>query len=160
MARVLYNEARGQGHDAMVVVGHTLRNRMLRNGVKNVHQVWGGYDHSAPAPKKSEPGNIAALATAKKLAADILDGKVPDPTDGATHFYSPTNMPKEDEPHPRGDVGGGLETVPGITDDNGNPVRSYRPGWSVDPHFKPLSVPGFQDRDYKFLKKEGTDRVR
>ena len=160
MVRVIYNEARGDGHVAMVVVGHTLRNRMLRNGVKTVHEVWRGYDHSAPAPKRDEPGNIAALAAAKKLAADILDGKVPDPTDGATNYYSPKRMPKDKESTANRDVAGGLETVPGITDGAGNPVMSYRPGWSIDPQFKPISVPGIQDRDYKLFRKEGTGHVR
>ena len=100
------------------------------------------------------------MATAKKLAADILDGKLTDPTNGATHFYSPQRMPIEGKPTTNRDATGGLETVPGITDDNGNPVRSYRPGWSVDPRFENIPTPGFPERAFKFYRQtDGAGRV-
>lgn len=61
------------------------------------------------------------------------------PTGGATHFYSPKFMPKEGHPTGGRDVGGGLESVPGVLE-NSQPVRSYRPGWTTS--FTEVHVPG------------------
>ena len=76
------------------------------------------------------------------LARDICEGRIPDPTGGANHFYSPYSMPKEGEGHkckPRGnyDCAGGLEKVPGMS------TKTYKPGWATTNTF--VSVPGTRD---------------
>lgn len=157
LATVIYNEARGNGRDAMVAVGHTLRNRMLRNGVSTVQEVWGGYDRRAATPEL--PGDIAAYALAKEVAEGIIRGTIADPTNGATHYYSPQSMANEEEPV-RGDVAGGLEDVPGVlSTDRSRHVRNYQPGWTSA--FDPRPMPAIPERFFKFYRQpDGGRRVR
>ena len=54
----------------------------------------------------------------------MLEGRIPDNTDGATHFFSPISMPKEGESTKGFDVGGGLHRVSGLT------KRVYFPSWT------------------------------
>jgi len=58
-------------------------------------------------------------------------------------------MPKIGETHYKMDIGGGLETVPGVTK-NGRPVQNYRPGWAKN--YLAVRVPGVQEKDFKFLR--------
>ena len=157
MARVIYNEARGNGREAMAAVGHTLRNRMLRNGAGTVQEVWAGYDHRSAAPEKE--GDVAAYALAKQVAEDIIDGKIADPTNGATYYYTPARMAKE-EGAMHGDAAGGLEDVPGVlSDDRTRHVRNYRPGWATS--FEPRPMPNIPERLFKFYRQpDGGRRVR
>lgn len=156
LATVIYNEARQQGELAMTAVGSTVWNRMLRNHVSTVRSVWQGYERKAPDPKS--PGDRAALLQAHRIAEGILNGTTADPTHGATHYYSPQAMPKENESIAGRDVGGGLETVPGVRH-NGGPVRSYVP--SYVPEFIRKPVTGVPERDFKFYEQPiGRSRVR
>ena len=85
MAGVLQAEA--GSHDdqvAMEAIGHTILNRMRRNGTALVADVAGGYAR----PKLPTKETVA-------LAGRLLDGTSVDPTGGATHFYSPQRMAKE-----------------------------------------------------------------
>lgn len=124
LASVIWTEARGVGDAAMTAVGWTLRNRMTRNNVEQVDEAWHGYTHG------TQPRG-ADLKHAEAIACSILDGKPPDPTGGATHFYTTEAMPKEGEPIPEHTgVGGDLESVPGIVDENGNQLENYRPAWT------------------------------
>lgn len=60
----------------------------------------------------------------RELAEKLLAGQIPDPTGGATHFFSPISMPKEGESTTGFDVEGGLDEVSGIT------KRVYFPSWT------------------------------
>ena len=96
-----------------------------------------------------------------RLRGEVLSGRLQDPTNGATHYYSPRSMPVEGKPLPRNAaVSGGLESVPGVTDGkHGPPIRNYRPGWSLV--FDPRPVAGILDHEYKFYRQpDGAGRVR
>ena len=131
LATIIMTEAQGNGELAMAAVGSTVLNRMRRNGTTSVRDVWHGYQHRRPA-------NVAV----QDLARQRLQGQVPDPTGGATHFYTPNIMPREGRARPGEDIGGGLEQVPGVAD-NGKPVRTYGPGWTES--FDPRPVPGIPE---------------
>lgn len=60
----------------------------------------------------------------RELAKELLEGDIPDPTGGATHFFSPIGMPKEGESTTGFDTGGGLHEVPGIA------KKVYFPSWT------------------------------
>lgn len=60
----------------------------------------------------------------RELATKLLEGQIPDPTGGATHFFSPISMPKEGESTTGFDVGEELYEVPGI------PKLVYFPSWT------------------------------
>jgi hypothetical protein len=101
LALVLMSEASIGNDVERKSVGWTVVNRMTRNNSVSVRAVWDAYAH------QQAPGRLIA-----GLAVDILQGRVPDPTNGCTHFYSPISMPNEDASGadlPAYDIGGGLE---------------------------------------------------
>lgn len=139
LAALLEAESGGDGRVGMVAVGSTVINRMRRNGSTTVRDEWGGYRHG----KAPEPETVAT-------ARAILGGRLPDPTDGATHYYSPRNMTNENAPN-RKSSGRTLESVPGVVDKKTNaPVRNERPAYALVFEAKP--VPGIPERMYKFYK--------
>ncbi|MHC8321113.1 cell wall hydrolase [Pseudomonas sp. GB2N2] len=106
LARTLWGEARGESLTGQIAVACTIRNRV--NDGK--HKSWWGEGYSGVCQKpyqfscwnKTDP-NYAFLIGLKqipsrelaqaRIAADhVIDGKVPDPTAGATHYYA-TTMP-------------------------------------------------------------------
>jgi len=108
LARTLWAEARGEGLNGQIAVAWTIRNRVdtdLHNDGKP--DWWGeGYTGVCLAPwqfscwNKNDP-NYPYLSGAKpipfrelaqaRIAADlVIDGKQPDPTGGATHYYATT----------------------------------------------------------------------
>ena len=98
-------------------VSWTVLNR-LRSGtfgqtIKEVVTAPGQYAHNQEPT--SEIGELA-----KKL----LEGRIPDATGGATHFFSPIGMPKEGESTTGFDIGGGLHEVPAIA------KKVYFPSWT------------------------------
>ena len=142
---------------AKATVGWTLINRVRRNHVTAVHQAWHGSQHSTP-PK---PDTL-------DLARRLLSGDVPDPTSGATHFYTPKIMPREGDEKSgspgylrliHSDTRGGLEQVKGL-DVAGTPIRSYRPGYAASPLFEKVTVPGVKEEEFEFYKALGTGRTR
>ena len=147
LAALLQTEAGGEGQLAMVAVGSTVVNRMRRNGSANVRDEWGAYRHG----KTPTPATVA-------IAQDILDGRLLDPTNGATHFYSPQSMRQETAPNRRSD-GRMLESVPGVVDNAKQPVRNERPAYALVFEAKPM--PGIPESSYKFYKQpEDGRRVR
>ena len=107
LARTLWGEARGERLAGQVAVAWTIRNRVNDGKTKS----WWGEGYAGVCQKpyqfscwnKNDP-NFACLSGAKpmpfrelaqaRIAADqVIDGKVADPTGGATHYYA-TTMPK------------------------------------------------------------------
>jgi spore germination cell wall hydrolase CwlJ-like protein len=102
LARTLWGEARGESLVGQIAVAWTIRNRVNDGKTKS----WWGEGYAGVCQKpyqfscwnKNDP-NFAYLSGAKsipfrefaqaQIAADqIIAGKVPDPTRGATHYYS------------------------------------------------------------------------
>ena len=156
LAALMQSEAGGVSAEAMIAVGSVLLNRMRRNHVKAVDQAWHGFSHKA-SPHSS---TIA-------LAESLLSGETTDPTQGATHFYTPQQMPKEgdEKPGSRGynafmvsDTSGGLEDVPGVHLEEGEKphVRNYRPGFVTYPE---IEVDGISAQTFKFFKAPGDGKT-
>lgn len=76
---------------------------------------------TAPGQYAYEQESTSEIA---ELAQKLLEGKIPDPTGGATHFFSPISMPKEGESTTGFDTGGGLHEVLGIA------KKVYFPSWT------------------------------
>jgi len=107
LARTLWGESRGEGLAGMVAVAWTIRNRVDDGKDKS----WWGEGYAGVCQKpyqfscwnRNDP-NYQFLSGARqipfrelaqcRIAADqVIDGKVADPTGGATHYYA-TTMPK------------------------------------------------------------------
>ncbi|MEB2621400.1 cell wall hydrolase [Pseudomonas sp. YuFO8] len=104
LARTLWGEARGESLIGLIAVAWTIRNRVNDGKAKSW---WGeGYTGVCQKPyqfscwNKNDP-NYAYLGGAKpipfrefaqaQIAADqVIAGKVPDPTGGATHYHATT----------------------------------------------------------------------
>lgn len=101
-ARTLWGEARGESLAGQIAVAWTIRNRVNDGKDKSW---WGeGYAGVCQAKRQfscwnSNDPNFAYLSGARRIpfrelaqariAADqVIDGKVPDPTGGATHYYA------------------------------------------------------------------------
>jgi spore germination cell wall hydrolase CwlJ-like protein len=104
LARPLWGEGRGESLSGQITVAWTIRNRVSDGKAKSR---WGeGYAGVCQKPyqfscwNKNDP-NFSYLSGAKpipsrelaqaRIAADqVIEGKVPDPTGGATHYYAST----------------------------------------------------------------------
>jgi hypothetical protein len=148
LAALITTEAGGENAAAKAAVGWTVMNRMQRDSVSNVDEAWQGYQHSKPPTQD-----------ALDIAKSILSGKMPDPTGGATHFYTPDAMPKEGESTANINVRGGLEETPGVTDSAGRAVKNYRPNWAARSEFKSRSVPALPEHCFKFFREDGNGPV-
>ncbi|WP_428391309.1 hypothetical protein [Lichenicoccus sp.] len=140
LGRIIASEARGLNETAQAMVGWTVINRMKAANIERVSEVWahGNYAH-----------DHFPTATSLRIAEGILGDTAMDISQGATHFYTPAIMPKAGEPHAGVDVGGGLETVHGVTK-NGRPIQNYRRRWAINQ--PAVHVPGVQDKDFKFFR--------
>ena len=111
LARTLWGEARGEGVAGQIAVAWSIRNRVEMDLHNDGKPDWWGEGYAGVCKKpyqfscwnRNDP-NFAYLSGAKpipfrelaqaRIAADqVIDGKVPDPTGGATHYYA-TTMPK------------------------------------------------------------------
>ncbi len=148
LAALIATEAGRQGPAAETAVGWVVVNRMKRNKATAVDQVW------SPAFRHGKAPHASQLATAR----GILGGTILDPTSGSTHFYTPQAMPKAGDATKNRDIGGGLETVPGVVDDDGNTVQNYQPGWVSG--MTQQTVTGVAESVFKFYRQGGQGHVR
>ena len=106
LARTLWGEARGEGLAGMIAVGWTVRNRVeLDLGSDGKPDWWGeGYEGVCRKPWQfscwnvSDPNSAylrgekpippAQFMQAREAAVAVIEGRRPDPTGGATHYYS------------------------------------------------------------------------
>lgn len=106
LARTLWGEARGEGLAGMIAVGWTVRNRVeLDLGSDGRPDWWGeGYEGVCRKPwqfscwNASDPNSAylrgekpippAQYMQAREAAVAVIEGGRPDPTGGATHYYS------------------------------------------------------------------------
>ena len=148
LGQIIQSEASGV-RNAMLAVGWTVRNRMERNGTTLVSDVQRAYAHGASATDET-----------RQIARSILAGTMADPTNGATHFYTPDRMQKEgDVLRPGQDVSGGLETTQGVLR-NGKPIRNYRPSSAGSLDFVQRLVPDVPEHLFKFFAPQKSGRVR
>lgn len=102
LARTIWGEARGESPAGKVAVAWTIRNRVF-DGKEN--SWWGeGYAGVCQKPyqfscwNKSDPNYpylngtrqipFRELAQCRVAGDQVIDGNVPDPTGGATHYYA------------------------------------------------------------------------
>jgi len=140
LASIVQTEAGSLTYPAKLAVAYVVVNRMRRRGSVAVKDVERGFASFARPSDES-----------RRAARGALAGDVPDPTHGATHFYTPAAMPKEGQFTRGRDVGGGLESVQGVTEYNTEiPVRNYRPSWSVK--YPEIKVPSVPQSQFKFFR--------
>ncbi|WP_081472591.1 cell wall hydrolase [Komagataeibacter europaeus] len=142
LGRIIASEARGSNETAQLMVGWTVINRMKRRHLRSVSVVWqhNNYAHNHPATTIS-----------RRIAESLLSGQARDISQGATLFYSPLSMPKEGDTNLHGfDIGSGLESVDGVRDRSGKPIRNYVPGWAQDGRrVRVFNVP---EKEFKFYR--------
>lgn len=103
MTRTMLGEANGEGTMGLAAVGHVLMNRATDGnyGGTSISSValapkqFSAWNSGAGGnnPSKWDP-NSPAYQQARAIAVDVLSGRVVDPTNGATHYYSPRGMDK------------------------------------------------------------------
>jgi len=140
LARIITSEASVGNGTERSSVGFAVLNRMHRNGTARVRDVCSGFsEKQTPTPD------------AVSLATKILRNQLADPTNGATHFYSPINMPKEGQNTGRADIGGGLEQSGDL------PKRNFRPGYTKS--FSAMKIPEVRDKLFRFYRAPGYGTV-
>lgn len=100
---MMWREARGEGRDGMRAVGHVAWNRHQRG-----RPLWQVITDDAQFTSINPPGKTSdpqldvwprekdpRFAEALQLASDIMSGKDPDPTGGATYYWNPKASDEE-----------------------------------------------------------------
>ena len=107
LARTLWGESRGEGPAGMIAVAWSIRNRVndgkerswWGEGYTGVCQkawqfsCWNKNDPNYPFLSGARAIPFRELAQCRIAADQVINGKVADPTGGATHYYA-TTMPK------------------------------------------------------------------
>lgn len=88
LTNVVYNEAGSEPDEGKIAVAYTAltRNKGREKGLCKV-VVKGGYAHAPPNLSKSASRKL--WHRCKDIVLAVFKRDVPDPTNGATHFYSP-----------------------------------------------------------------------
>jgi spore germination cell wall hydrolase CwlJ-like protein len=107
LARTLWGEARGESQAGMEAVAWTIRNRVFDGKAKSwwgegyagvcqkpwQFSCWNANDPNSPYLKGAKPIPAGEYKKALAAATAVVNGAVPDPTNGATHYYA-TTIPK------------------------------------------------------------------
>jgi len=102
LARTLWGEARGESPAGKIAVAWTIHNRVndgnprswWGEGYAGVCQAkyqfscWNKNDPNFPFLSGARDIPFRELAQCRIVADQVIDGKVPDPTGGATHYYA------------------------------------------------------------------------
>jgi spore germination cell wall hydrolase CwlJ-like protein len=102
LARTIWGEARGESSGGRVAVAWSIRNRVFDGktnswwgeGYAGVCQkpyqfsCWNKNDPNFPYLSGAKEIPFRELAQARIVADQVIDGKVQDPTSGATHYYA------------------------------------------------------------------------
>jgi Cell Wall Hydrolase len=110
IAKTILGEAGDQPPEGQAAVAHVIKNRLesktgeFANGSvpevvlgRNQFEAWSGDNRSRTA-KVSQKSD--SYKTAAGIADDVFSGKTPDPTNGATYFYSPKDQTALKRPAP------------------------------------------------------------
>lgn len=100
LARIVFAEAAGEFYSGKVAVGWVVRNRVESKKFPNTY--WGVIFQRTQFPgvssnlwkltydlKKMTPYQLSMWQDCLKIAQDVIEGKVSDPT-GADHYYNPS----------------------------------------------------------------------
>lgn len=98
MARTVYGEARGESDVGKAAVAWVIKNRAVKPGWwgKDIASVclkrsqfscWNADDPNASKCAAVDESNDA-LRHIKAICQAVLDGSIPDPTNGATHYHT------------------------------------------------------------------------
>lgn len=104
LARTLWGEARGEGLAGQIAVAWTIRNRVFDGKTKSwwgegyagvclkawQFSCWNKSDQNYVYLGGAKPIPLREFAQAQIAADQVMAGKVPDPTGGATHYYATT----------------------------------------------------------------------
>ena len=107
LARTLWGEARGESQAGMEACAWTIRNRVFDGKAKSwwgegyagvcqkpwQFSCWNSNDPNSPYLRGAKPIPAGEYKKALAVATAVVSGSVPDPTNGATHYYA-TTMPK------------------------------------------------------------------
>lgn len=104
VAKTLYGEARGEGREGLIAVAWVIKNRADNPGWwgKSIELVclkpyqfscWNADDPNAPYLRGRKLIPPREYMRCREAAVAVLEGHEPDPTNGATHYYS-TSMKK------------------------------------------------------------------
>jgi spore germination cell wall hydrolase CwlJ-like protein len=102
LARTIWGEARGESMAGKIAVAWTIRNRVFDGkdkswwgeGYAGVCQAkyqfscWNKGDPNYPFLSGARQIPFRELAQCRVVADQVVDGNVPDPTSGATHYYA------------------------------------------------------------------------
>jgi len=102
LARTLWGEARGEGLAGMVAVAWTIRNRVDDDKEKSwwgegyagvcrkpyQFSCWNSNDRNYPYLSGAKQMPTAEFAKCQLVAQQVIEDAQPDPTGGATHYYS------------------------------------------------------------------------
>ena len=99
VAKSVWGEARGEGHAGRVAVACVIKNRLDRRWLRagtaaqvcrapSQFSCWNADDPNRPMLDKIADHPDDAFVDALSIWADILAGRVADPTGGATHYYA------------------------------------------------------------------------
>ena len=100
LARTVWGEDRGGGQKGMTAVAWVIKNRIAHPGwwgrdvntvckAKEQFDCWNTSDPNYPKLLAATPSD-PSFALALRIAEEVLNGVIPDPTGGATSYYAKT----------------------------------------------------------------------
>lgn len=102
LAWTMLGEAANQGDTGMSAIAHVVLNRAnsgrypsdpLKVALQpKQFSAWNATNNGGNKPKERWGRDSAEFQHARELAQGVLDGKIPDPTGGATHYWAPKPM--------------------------------------------------------------------